>query len=111
MVVVAVTLLEAATTQAIGRWAGATLVLASTLGALATRSGDRCLPAMMPPLAFLAALLVAGQLLLPTGSSLVEREVLLIIGTLGANAAWVVGATAAAVLVAAVGHLLDRRAH
>ena len=74
-----------------------------------TRAGDRSLPAMMPPLAFLAAVLIAGQLLVPeTGGSLRTREAVMIVQTLGPNAVWVVAATILSTSIAAIRHFTDR---
>jgi hypothetical protein len=93
----------------IGLWTGVTLVAVSAVAALVTRAGDRSLPAMMPPLAFLAAVLTVGQAL-PAGDgpTVWIREGVLVMNTLGANASWIIGATLAAVGLSAVRHLLDR---
>ncbi len=94
----------------IGTWTGITLVAVSIAAALVTRAGDRSLAAMMPPLAFMAAVLTAGQALLPDdGSDLREREIVMILDVLGSNAAWVLAATACAVVIATIGHVRDRR--
>jgi hypothetical protein len=100
---------EVLVTDTIGRWTGITLVLVSVVAALVTRAGDRSLPAMMPPLAFLAAVLVAGQALVSSGSEpLWVREALMLVEVLGANAAWVVGATVLSVSITTIRHLVDR---
>jgi len=100
---------EVLMTDAIGRWTGITLVVVSVVAALVTRAGDRSLPAMMPPLAFFAAVLVAGQALVPSGSEpLWAREALMLVEVLGANAAWVVAATALSVCITTIRHLVDR---
>ncbi|MGB8022340.1 MAG: DUF6542 domain-containing protein, partial [Candidatus Nanopelagicales bacterium] len=106
LIVIAVAALEVRSLDRIGAWTGSALVLVSVVASLVTRAGDRTLPAMMPPLAFLAAILTAGQALRPeNGASIWAREAVLIAGTLGSNAAWVVTAT---VLAGAIG--LIRRA-
>lgn len=102
LIVIAVAALEVWSLERIGIWTGITLVVVSVIAAVVTRAGDRSLPIMMPPLAFLAAILTAGQALLPGNStSIWAREAVLIAETLGSNAAWVVAATvlAAAIVV------------
>lgn len=107
--VIAVATLEAALLDRIGLWTGVTLVVVAIVAPLVTRPGDRSLPAMMPPLAFLTAVLVAGQLLVPeTGGSLRTREAVMIVQTLGPNAVWVVAATFLSTSIAAIRHLTDR---
>jgi hypothetical protein len=109
LMVIGVATLEAALLDRIGLWTGVTLVLVAIIAALVTRKGDRSLPAMMPPLAFLAAVLVAGQLLVPsTGGSLRTREALMVVQTLGPNAIWVVTATILSTTIAAIRHFTDR---
>lgn len=109
LVVIAVATMEAALRDRVGLWTGVTLVVVAIIAPLVTRAGDRSLPAMMPPLAFLAAVLTAGQLLVPkTGGSLRTREALMIIETLGSNAIWVVAATVLSVTIAAIRHWTDR---
>jgi hypothetical protein len=65
---------------------------------------------MMPPLAFLAATLVAGQALVEEdGGSWRTRQVVMIAETLGENAVWVVAATIVSTTLAFLGYLVDRR--
>lgn len=109
LVVIITAVVEVLMREAIGTWTGAALVAAAVIASLVTRAGDRSLPAMMPPLAFLAAVLVAGQALVePEGGSWQARQALMIGETLGANAAWVVAATALSVSIAAMRHVADR---
>ncbi len=109
LAVIAVACLEAALRDRIGLWTGITLVVVAIIAPLVTRAGDRSLPAMMPPLAFLAAVLIAGQLLVPTtGGSWRTREALMIAQTLGPNAIWVVAATILSTTIAAIRHFTDR---
>jgi hypothetical protein len=109
LVVIGVAVLEAALRDRIGPWTGVTLVVVAIVAPLVTRAGDRSLPAMMPPLAFLAAVLIAGQLLVPeTGGAWRTREALMIVQTLGPNAVWVVAATMLSTTIAAVRHFTDR---
>lgn len=107
--VIAVAVVEVVTNERVGPWTGATLVAVSVISPMVTRAGDRSLPAMMPPLAFLAAALVAGQALLPDSGSLWTRELLMLVDVLGTNAPWVVIATVLSTLIAGIRHLLDRR--
>lgn len=93
----------------IGLWTCVTLVVVSVIGALVTRAGDRSLPAMMPPLAFLAAALIAGQALVADTGSMRTKQAIMLLDVLGRNAAWVVAATALAVTIALIRHLIDRR--
>lgn len=108
LIVIGTALVEAATQDRIGLWTDVTLIVVSVVSASVTRAGDRSLPAMMPPLAFLAAVLVAGQLVVDGVGSWRTREALMLVDVLGANAAWVVAATILAVSIALVRHLLDR---
>jgi hypothetical protein len=109
LVVIGVAVLEASLRDRIGPWTGVTLVVVAIVAPLVTRSGDRSLPAMMPPLAFLAAVLIAGQLLVTeTGGAWRTREALMIVQTLGPNAVWVVAATILSTTIAAIRHFTDR---
>jgi hypothetical protein len=109
LLVIAVAAVEAALRDRIGPWTGVTLVVVAIIAPLVTRAGDRSLPAMMPPLAFLAAVLIAGQMLVPaTGGSLRTREALMIVQNLGPNAIWVVAATILSTTIAAIRHFTDR---
>lgn len=110
LIVIAVALVEAVVEERIALWTGVALVTVAVVGPLVTRPGDRSLPAMMPPLAFLTAVLIAGQALLPSRDrSIRSDEVLMIMQTLGDNAAWVLAATALSTVIALTRHLLDRR--
>lgn len=108
-VVVGVAVAEVLLQDRIGTWTDIALVAVAAISPLVTRSGDRSLPAMMPPLAFLAAVLVAGQWLVDPGETSWQTRELLMIGlTLGSNAGWVVAATIVAVTLATIRHLTDR---
>jgi len=110
LAVIGVAVAEVLLEERIGLWTGIALVGVGVVAPLVTRHGDRSLPAMMPPLAFLAAVLVAGQALVePTGGSWRTRQAVMIVETLGTNAPWVIAATALSVTIATVGHLADRR--
>ena len=109
LVVITVALLEVVERERIGMWTGVTLIAVSVVAVLVTRPGDRSLPAMMPPLAFLAAVGIAGQQLLsPAIDDPRRQQAVMVFETLGENAVWVVAATAVAVLLALVGHLVTR---
>jgi hypothetical protein len=108
LVVVGAAVVEALVTDRIGPWTGGTLIAVSVVAALVTRAGDRSLPAMMPPLAFLAAALVGGQLLVPPGrEAWWARQAAMLVEVLGTNAVFVVVATVLAVVITLVRHLLD----
>lgn len=109
LAVIAVAVAEVMVHDTIAQWTGVALVTVSVIAALVTRAGDRSLPAMMPPLAFLAAALVAGQVLVADeAGSLQRREALMLAEVLGSNATWVVAATALSTTIALVRHLMDR---
>ncbi len=111
LAVIAVAIIEAALRDRVGPWTGATLVVVAIVAPLVTRAGDRSLPAMMPPLAFLVAVLIAGQLLVArTGAGNFDRvsEAVMIAQNLGPNAVWVVAATILSVTVATIRHFTDR---
>lgn len=110
LLVIIAALAEVLLRERIGLWSTVTLVTVSVISPIITRPGDRSLPAMMPPLAFLTAVLIAGQGLVPQNeTSLRTREAVMILQELGANAAWVIAATVAAVTTGAIGHFVDRR--
>jgi hypothetical protein len=109
LVVIAVAAVEAALRDEISTWTAVALVAVAIICPLITRKGDRSLPAMMPPLAFLAAVLISGQLLVANDGGFDRvAEATMIVSTLGANAVWVVAATALSTTIAAVRHFTDR---
>jgi hypothetical protein len=110
LVVIAVAAVEAVLRDEISTWTGVTLVAVAIICPLITRKGDRSLPAMMPPLAFLTAVLISGQVLVANDGGEFDRvaEVTMIVSTLGANAVWVVAATVLSTTIAAVRHFTDR---
>lgn len=110
LAIITVALFEVVERDRIGLWTGASLLAISAIAVLVTRPGDRSLPAMMPPLAFLAAVGLAGQQLLsPAIDDPRRQQAVMVFETLGENAAWVVAATVVAGLLALIGHLLTRR--
>lgn len=79
---------------------GAAFVAASVLGALMVRSRDLWTAVITPPIAFLVALLIAGQPTTISGSgSLIIREVSLVGTGLAFNAPFIFGGTAAALVI------------
>ena len=79
---------------------GVAFVVASILGALMVRPRDLWTAVITPPLAFVAALLIAGQPTTLTGSgSLVLRELSLLGTGLAFNAPYIFGGTAAAFVI------------
>ncbi len=82
---------------------GVAFVIASILGALLVRPRDLWTAVITPPLAFLVALLVAGQPTTITGTgSLLIREVSLVGTGLAFNAPFIFGGTAAALVIVLV---------
>lgn len=79
---------------------GAAFVIASMIGALLVRPRDLWTAVISPPIAFLAALIVAGQPTTITGTgSLLLREASLIGTGLAFNAPFVFGGTIAALII------------
>lgn len=79
---------------------GAAFVVASIITALAVRRRDLWTAVIWPPLAFLVALLIAGQpSTLSSSGSLVFREASLIATGLAFNAPFIFGGTAAALVI------------
>jgi hypothetical protein len=110
LLVIAVALAEVIIEQRIAIWTTVTLLVVAVVAPIITRPGDRSLPAMLPPLAFLAAVLIAGQGLVPDNETpLRTREAVMILQQLGSNAIWVVVATGASVVIGMIGHIVDRR--
>lgn len=108
--VLIVALVEIIEQGVIGAWTGVTLVVVSVVAALITRAGDRSLPAMMPPLAFATAVFVAGQNLVDHAiRDPWQRQLVMVVETLGRNAMWVVTATVLAGVIGLIGHLVTRR--
>lgn len=104
-----VALLEAQFTGQVGALSGLALVGLSVAAALVTRQGDRSLTVMTPPLSFLLAALVAGQLTLTVPYDWQTAQPLMLLGILGRNAAYVVLAMILAAVVALVRRHFDTR--
>lgn len=104
---------EVRATGAVGTATGVVLVVCSLCAAAFTRRGDLPLAIMMPPLAFVVAVLVAGQLLVAQTGNWKANQTLMMFDQLGGNARWVLVATGVAVVVATarvlISWLLRRR--
>ena len=97
--------LDALLRDGIGVITGVALVLTSAAAALTLRRSDIWAAVVMPPLAFLAALLTAGQLTVSSSGSLLSRQALNIVTGLSLNAPWLIAAT----LIALVIEMVRRR--
>ena len=104
-VVIGVTVVFAfADALAVGRtslgWlTGLALLCASIYGAIMVRRDDYIIAVIAPPIAFFIATITAGQLTLPAGGDLLVSEALMIVTTLGTNAAWIFGSTLVALAI------------
>lgn len=86
----------------VGWLTGLVLVATSCYAALTVRRPDFSAAIVVPPLAFLLTILVAGQLTLTDGASLLVREGFVIVRGLAENAPWILGATALAAIIVLV---------
>jgi hypothetical protein len=84
---------DALINNSLGILTGIALLVSSVYCALLVRRADIWAAAIIPPLAFLAASLTAGQLTLDSAGSLVVREGYMLLKTLAQNAPWTVGTT------------------
>ena len=94
--------LDALLRDGIGVITGVALVLTSAAAALTLRRSDIWAAVVMPPLAFLAALLTAGQLTVSSSGSLLSRQALNIVTGLSLNAPWLIAATLIALVIVMV---------
>lgn len=101
-VTVAAALLDAVLRHGIGAITGVALVLSSAAAALTLRRSDIWAAVVMPPLAFLAALLTAGQLTVSSSGSLLSRQALNVVTGLSLNAPWLIAATVIALVIVLV---------
>ena len=105
LVVIGVTVVFAfADALAVGRtglgWlTGAALLISSIYAAIVVRRDDYLIAVIAPPIAFFIATITAGQLTLPASGDLLLREALMIVTTLGNNAAWIFGSTLVALAI------------
>jgi hypothetical protein len=104
-------LIEAALTGRIGWPTGLVLLIASTYAALTVRRADFAAPVVVPSLAFLVTTLIAGQLALESGGSLMVREGYMVFRTLAVDAPWILGATALAAIIVLVRRRKTPTAH
>ncbi len=84
---------DALINDSLGIITGIALLVSSVYCALLVRPADIWAAAIIPPLAFLAATLTAGQLTLDSAGSFIVREGYMILKTLAQNAPWIVGTT------------------
>ena len=113
LVVIGVTVVVAwAEALALGRgidWiTGVALVIASVYAAIAVRRDDALIAVIAPPIAFFLATITAGQVRLPDVGTFLVRESFMVVTTLGNNAAWIFGATIAALIIVLVRRWLGR---
>ena len=104
---VVVAFAEAILRQQIGVATGVALLVSSVYAALVVRRADIWAAVVVPPLAFLAAALTAGQLILDKSGSLLIREGFSLFRTLATNAPWILGTTAVCLVIV----LVRRRRH
>ena len=106
VVVVGVTVLvgfaEALIRHEIGWLTGLALLVSSVYAAVVVRRADIWAAVVVPPLAFLAAALTAGQLTLDTSGSLLIREGFTLFRTLATDAPWILGSTAVCLVIVLV---------
>ena len=108
LVVIGVTVVFAfADALAVGRtglgWlTGAALLISSIYAAIVVRRDDYLIAVIAPPIAFFIATITAGQLTLPGSGDLILSEALMIVTTLGNNAAWIFGSTLVALAIVLV---------
>ena len=102
-VTVLVALAEALLRNEIGLLTGVALLVSSVYCAFAVRRADIWAAVVIPPLAFLVALLTAGQLTIraKTGGLLVREGALLFV-SLATNAPWILGTTLACLVIVLV---------
>lgn len=78
---------------------GLALLAASIYGAFMVRAEDYLVAVIAPPIAFFVATITAGQLTLAPSGDFLLREALMIVSTLGNNAAWIFGSTLVALAI------------
>lgn len=113
LVVIGVTVVVAwAEAIALGRgidWiTGVALLISSVYAAIAVRRDDALIAVIAPPIAFFLATMTAGQVRLPDVGTFFVRESLMIVTTLGDNAPWIFGATAAALVIVLIRRWMGR---
>ncbi len=93
----------------IGVVTGVALAISSLYAALVVRRTDIWAAVFVPPLAFLAATVTAGQLTLDKTGSLLVREGYTFALTLAVNAPWIVGTTLMCLVVVLIRRLRRER--
>ncbi len=93
---------DAVINNSLGILTGLALLVTSVYCALLVRPADIWAAVVMPPLAFLAAALTAGQLTLDSAGSLVVREGYMLLKTLAQGAPWIIGTTAVCLVIVLV---------
>jgi hypothetical protein len=86
----------------VGWLTGVVLLLTTSYAAVAIRSTDSSAPIVIPPLAFLVTVAIAGQFSLETGKTLAVREGYMIFSTLAVNAFWIIGASIVGTIIVLV---------
>ncbi len=81
---------------------GLALLLATIVTAIRVSPSARWYPVIVPPLAFLITTITAGQFGLSTTGSLVIREGLMVLTTLGRNAIWIIASVIIALVIVLV---------
>ncbi|MBI1376762.1 MAG: hypothetical protein GC157_04665 [Frankiales bacterium] len=94
--------LEALLRHDIGVITGVALAASSVYAALVVRRPDIWAAVVVPPLAFLAAALTAGQLTLQSTGNFLVREGFSLFRTLATNAPWILGTTAVCLAIVLV---------
>ncbi len=101
-VTVLVAFAEALVRHEIGWMTGLALLASSVYAAVVVRRADIWAAVVVPPLAFLAAALTAGQLTLDKSGSLLIREGFSLFRTLATDAPWILGTTAVCLVIVLV---------
>jgi hypothetical protein len=96
---------DALITGRLGWLTGLALAVSSIYSAFVVRRVDIWAAVIAPPLAFLVAVLTAGQLTLDSAGSLLLREGYMVFRSLATNAPWILGTTLACLVIV----LLRRR--
>lgn len=107
LIVIGVTLLVAFANVliaggAVGWLTGLALVISSVYAALTVRREDDTVAIIVPPVAFLVAALTAGQLFIGSAEGSLLNRAVVAFFTLADNWIWIIGATAAALVIVLV---------
>lgn len=107
LIVIGVTLLVAFANVliaggAVGWLTGLALVISSVYAALTVRREDDTVAIIVPPVAFLVAALTAGQLFIGSAEGSLLNRAVIAFFTLADNWIWIIGATAAALVIVLV---------